>query len=103
MLTLKLRIIMIILPTDRPTDRNTFLDFLCNKNLSCLRLTIQEEFPPVKYHLCRVNHKIQFFSHIVEFTMEQVLTFPGRKNSIEPPVLGLSNSLPYGLKESREL
>ena len=39
-----------------------------------------------------------------KFIVKQVLKlFSGRDNSLEPPVLGFSNSLPYGLQDSREL
>ena len=38
-----------------------------------------------------------------KLTAEQVLkSFSSRNNSLKPPVFGFSNSLPYGLEESRE-
>ena len=39
-----------------------------------------------------------------KFTAMQVLnSFPGRTNSLKPPVFGFCHSLPFGLEESREL
>ena len=39
-----------------------------------------------------------------KLALEQVSkSFPGRNNSLEPSVFRLSNSLPYGVDESREL
>ena len=39
-----------------------------------------------------------------KFNVEQFLkSLLGRSNSLEPPVVGFSNSLPYGLEESRVL
>ena len=38
-----------------------------------------------------------------KFTAEQVLKSSGRNNAIESLAFGFSNSLPYGLEESREL
>ena len=47
--------------------------------------------------------KIWMFS-FWKFTVELVLeSFSGRNNSLEPPVLGFSNSLPYGLEKLSEL
>ena len=38
-----------------------------------------------------------------KFVAEQVLkSFSGRNNSLKPPVLGVCDSLPFGLEESRE-
>ena len=39
-----------------------------------------------------------------KFTVQQVLkSFSGRNNSLEPSIFGCSDSLPYGLEESKEL
>ena len=38
-----------------------------------------------------------------KFTAEQVLKSSGRNNAIESLAFGFSNSLPYGLEESKEL
>ena len=39
-----------------------------------------------------------------KFTVEKVLkSFSGRNNSLNPPVFGFCDSLPFGLEESREL
>ena len=39
-----------------------------------------------------------------KFTMMQVLkSFPGRINSLKPPVFGFCHCFPFGLEESREL
>ena len=49
------------------------------------------------------NYEIQFFSHFVEFTVEQVLkSCSNINNSLEAHVFGFSNSLPHGLEESRK-
>ena len=38
------------------------------------------------FFIKKLYHKIQFYSHFVEFTEEQVLkSFSGRNNSPEPP------------------
>ena len=83
------------------------LSFLSPNNTS-----EKKEFPPVKYHLCWIctsnkNKALKtinlFFSHFLEFTLEQVLkSFSGRNNSLKPPVFGFCDSLPFGLEESRE-
>ena len=50
---------------------------------------------------CQASKIWMFFRKI---TAEQALkSFSGRNNSLKSLVLGFSNSLPYGLEESREL
>ena len=91
---------------------NFFIILKCS--VFFLLRTLSEEFLPVKYYLCWIctsnknnnikNHKIQFFSHFVEFTVKQVLkSFSDRNNSLELHVFEFSNSLPYFLEESRKL
>ena len=71
----------------------------------CLLITLQREFPVS--NIIFVEYALQIkikLSHFQEFTLEQVLkSFSGRNNSLEPHIFGSSNSLPYGLEESREL
>ena len=73
-------------------------------------MTLKEAFPPVKY-LCWIctsfknktlKYKLSFFSHFQQYTVDQVLkSFSGKNNSLESHFFGFSNSVPYGLEESR--
>ena len=47
--------------------------------------------------------KSWFFLFLKIYCRASLANFPGRNNSLESHVFGFSNSIPYGLEESREL
>ena len=75
-------------------------------------MKLQEDFPPVKYHLCWIctsnkNKALKtmnlFFGHFLEFTLEQVFkSFSEKNNSLKPAVFAFCDSIPFCLEESRE-